>query len=65
MVIVFGAAFHENNKYYWQVFLDECLYKLSIILKCYIMIKLTLLKKLILLKQVYQNSARFVTTGIF
>ena len=21
-------AFHENNKYYPQVFLDECLYKL-------------------------------------
>ena len=22
-----GAVFHENNKYYPQVFLDECLYK--------------------------------------
>ena len=28
MVIVDRAAFHENNKYYPQVFLDKCLYKL-------------------------------------
>ena len=28
MVIVVRAVFHENNKYYPQVFLDECLYKL-------------------------------------
>ena len=28
MVIVARAVFHENNKYYLQVFLDECLYKL-------------------------------------
>ena len=28
MVIVFKAVFHKNNKYYLQVFLDECLYKL-------------------------------------
>ena len=28
MMIVVRAAFHENNKYYPQVFLDECLYKL-------------------------------------
>ena len=28
MAIVVTAAFHENNKYYPQVFLDECLYKL-------------------------------------
>ena len=28
MVIVTGAVFHENNKYYPQVFLDECLYKI-------------------------------------
>ena len=25
------AFFHENNKYYPQVLLDECLYKLQII----------------------------------
>ena len=29
--IVVRAAFHENNKYYSQLFLDECLYKLWII----------------------------------
>ena len=27
MTIVFRAVFHENNKYYPQVFLDEFLYK--------------------------------------
>ena len=28
MVIVVRAVFHENNKYYPQVFRDECLYEL-------------------------------------
>ena len=28
MIIVVRAIFLENNKYYPQVFLDECLYKL-------------------------------------
>ena len=28
MLIVAGAVFHENNKYYPQVFLDKCSYKL-------------------------------------
>ena len=28
MTIVVRAGFHENNKYYPQVFLDECLYEL-------------------------------------
>ena len=28
MAIVSRAAFHENNKYYSQVFLDECLCKI-------------------------------------
>ena len=27
MTIVVRAVFHENNKYYPQVFSDECLYK--------------------------------------
>ena len=29
MIIVVRAVFYENNKYYPQVFLDECLYKLK------------------------------------
>ena len=29
MVIVARAAFRENNKYYPQVLLDECLYELQ------------------------------------
>ena len=28
MIIVVRAVFLKNNKYYQQVFLDECLYKL-------------------------------------
>ena len=28
IIIVVIAVFHEYNKYYPQVFLDECLYKL-------------------------------------
>ena len=31
LIIVVKAVFHENNKFYPQVFLDECLYKLKII----------------------------------
>ena len=31
MIIVARAVFHENNKYYSQVFWEECLYKLWII----------------------------------
>ena len=27
MIIIVTAVFHENNKHYPQVFLDECLYK--------------------------------------
>ena len=29
MIMVVRSIFHESNKYYPQVFLDECLYKLS------------------------------------
>ena len=29
MITVVRALFHENNKYYPYVFLDECLYKLK------------------------------------
>ena len=28
MIIIVRTIFHENNKYYPQVFLDECLYEL-------------------------------------
>ena len=31
MIIVVRDVFHKNNKYYPQIFSDECLYKLSII----------------------------------
>ena len=29
MIIVVRSVFHECKKYYPQVFLDECLYKLA------------------------------------
>ena len=35
MIIVARAIFHENKKYYLQVFSDECLYKLEIIKMVY------------------------------
>ena len=28
IIVAFGSVFHENNKYYLQVFLNEYLYKL-------------------------------------
>ena len=28
IIVVVRATFHENNKYYPHIFLDECLYKL-------------------------------------
>ena len=31
MIIVVMSIFHEGSKYYRQVFLDECLYKLEIL----------------------------------
>ena len=57
MIIVVRAVFHEN--------LDECLYKLWILWKCYIMIELKFLKALMLRKQANEMSAIFVTTSIF
>ena len=65
IIIVVTAVFHENDKYYTQVLLDECLYKLRIIQECYIMIELTFLKKLMLIKQANKKSAIFVINGIF
>ena len=44
MIIAVRAAFHENIKCYFQVFLDECPYKLWIIYQYYILIELMHLK---------------------
>ena len=60
-ITVDQGIFLENNKYYPQVFLDECLNKLQ---KRYIMIELTFWKKLMLKKQVHQKSVVFVTIDI-
>ena len=65
MTIVFGAIFHENNKYYSQVFLDERLYLLLIIYKGYILKELMFLKELMLIRQRNQKNVIFATAGIF
>ena len=62
VTIAVRVTFHENNKYYPQVFLDKCLYKIK---KCYIIIESTFLKELMLIKQAHQKSVMFVTTGNF
>ena len=31
MIIIVRVVFYENNRYYPQFFIDECLYELSII----------------------------------
>ena len=56
VIIVVRPAFHEANKYYCQVFLDECLHKLQI----YIMIELTFLKELMLRRQANQKTVTVI-----
>ena len=65
LIIVLGLVFHEDNKYYPQTFLDESLYKLWIIQKCYIMIELLFWKELMLIRQASQKTVIFVSTGVF
>ena len=64
MTIVVTAVFDGINKCYPQVVLDECLYKLWIIYKCYISIKLMFLNELMLTKQAHQKSVIFGNIGI-
>ena len=61
VTIVIRAVFPENTKYYPQVLLDECLYKIQ---KWYAMKELMSLKELSLTKHVHRNSVIFVTIGI-
>ena len=61
VTIIIRAVFPENNKYYPQVLLDECLYEIQ---KWYIIIELMFLKELSLIKQVHHNSVIFVTIGV-
>ena len=63
MRLVVRTNFPENNKYYPQFFLEECLHKLNIKM-LYIMAELMLLKKLLLIKQMHQKSVIFITIGI-
>ena len=63
MRIVVRAGFYENNKYYPQVFIDQCLCNLWIIQKCYVLIELTFLKEVMLIRQRNQENVIFVTIG--
>ena len=67
MITVVRAVFHENNKYYPQVFLHECLYELWIMnnMKMPYFERTDVLKELILIKQENQKSVMFATIGIF
>ena len=57
VTMIVRAVFYKNSKYYRQVLLDERLYKLWIIWKCYILIELTFFKELMLIKKLHQKSA--------
>ena len=50
---------------YSLVLLDQCLYELKIIEKCYIMIELTFLKKFMLIKQANQKVRYFSLLALF
>ena len=65
VTMVVRAVFHENNKYYWQYFLDECLYKLWIIQKYYVVIELTFLKELVFKKNNQIKIMRYLSLLIF
>ena len=52
MVIIVRSVFLGGNRYYPQVFLNECLCK-------------TFLKEFMLMRQVHQKSVIFATIGIF
>ena len=52
--MVIRSVFQEDNKYYTQIFLDECLYELQ---KCYNMKELMFQKELILINQTNKKNA--------
>ena len=54
VTIIVRSLFEEDDKYYPQVFLGECLYEVQ---KCYNMKELIFLKELILISQINQKSA--------
>ena len=54
-------VFPKDDKYYSQMFLDECLYELS---ECYNIKELMFQKELTLVNQINQNNAQFLIIGI-
>ena len=59
VTMIVRAVFYKNSKYYRQVFLDERLYKLWIIWKCYILIELTFFKELMLIKKTASKECHY------
>ena len=57
LTIVVWSVFQEINRYYPQVFLDECLFELW---KCYNMKEMMFQKKLALINQINQKNVWFV-----
>ena len=65
MTVVVGAIFLQNNKYYQQVFLGECLYKLQKIMLYHDRLHVSEVTDVNKIKQVHQKSVMFVTIGVF
>ena len=61
LTIIVRSVFQEDNRYYPQIVLGECLYELQ---KCYNMKELKFQKELTLINQINQNNVCFVIIGI-
>ena len=57
-------SFMKMTNIIHKFFSGECLYKLRIVLKCYILVGITILKEMTLIKQMHQKSVIYVTTVI-
>ena len=60
MIIVAASVLEKNDKYYPQIFLHECAYKLQ---ECHSTKKLIFKKELTLTKQVHQKNVYFFIIG--
>ena len=60
LIIIARSVLEEGGKFYWQLYLDDCLYEL---LKYCHTKKLMFQKELTLIKQVHQKNVCFVIIG--
>ena len=75
LILIKSVVNKNENKYYYNIFLEKVLYKNKcnteyfqktfLYYKCYFSIKLTFLKELMLINKATQKSAMFVTIVIF